>query len=425
MNEYFGELSRPMRNRGIEIYLNEFNPIENMTRDDERIILKSLYSFGEKEFNYFFDQIVLSSDLGNDLIKKLNFVQLLKIFKMVYDFWLAENSTECETKTGADCLRNALTEMKMENFYDRISMNQSIQSIKTKQFYSNSVKLKELPIFRHLYNFPLFSQLITQFKKQFSSLTELTLKNYSDYFISSMKTTQLVETWLKLISIGSINNVLKFAYSRFSRQSVNNRYKEAVEILFQSVVEPLFDIEKNVNFASFYNLLKSIGTSVGLDLNDECLELGSNSFLVQKLGKKLNNQELLVSLFKLSSVLQLEIMFNLSKYRLSVFYTIQHDSVIALSQNSLDKKMSVFKFVTMFNELYETFIRDIMSAVSESKVQDYEMFIRLVKSCVYLFEKFFLVTATKYDSHLSCSYMKYYWSFLHENLKNIHNLCSK
>jgi len=203
MNEYFGELSRPMRNRGIEIYLNEFNPIENMTRDDERIILKSLYSFGEKEFNYFFDQIVLSSDLGNDLIKKLNFVQLLKIFKMVYDFWLAENSTECETKTGADCLRNALTEIKMENFYDRISMNQSIQSIKTKQFYSNSVKLKELPIFRHLYNFPLFSQLITQFKKQFSSWTELTLKNYSDYFISSMKTTQLVEKWLKLISIGS------------------------------------------------------------------------------------------------------------------------------------------------------------------------------------------------------------------------------
>ena len=73
MNELFGELSRPMRNRGVEIYID---PIHE--EDSVAIILRSAFSFSQTTFNYFYSRV-----------KHLNltFDSSIRLFKLISDFY--------------------------------------------------------------------------------------------------------------------------------------------------------------------------------------------------------------------------------------------------------------------------------------------------------------------------------------------------
>ena len=147
-NEYFGELPRPMRGRGIEIYLNEFNFIAN--KDDEKLILKSLYSFTDFDFQFYFDQLTQI---------KQSFAQMIKVFKMIYDFSLLDGN-----KTAVDSFIKATNELKI-NTDSAVVQNETVS--KFKHFFSDICKLKEsiaiYSIFQYLDN--LFNSLEIIFKQ--------------------------------------------------------------------------------------------------------------------------------------------------------------------------------------------------------------------------------------------------------------------
>ena len=84
-------------------------------------------------------------------------------------------------------------------------------------------------IYRYLFNFPIFGQFIQQFRDHFQTVEDLNLQNFSDYFIQTVKTTQLIDLWLKNFTIQSMTNIIKFTYLNLLSRNVNNRFKNAVD----------------------------------------------------------------------------------------------------------------------------------------------------------------------------------------------------
>jgi midasin (ATPase involved in ribosome maturation) len=78
MNEQFGELSRPMRNRGCEIYLPELDTSEDL--EDIFIILNTLFPLRHAFYS-----------------KEIKFADLFKIYKLAYDYWLID-TVKCKGK---------------------------------------------------------------------------------------------------------------------------------------------------------------------------------------------------------------------------------------------------------------------------------------------------------------------------------------
>lgn len=207
-----------MRNRGVEIYLNEITPTDYP--DDEKIILKSLYSFSDQDFNYFHQQLLKFQE---NITRKLNFPQILKIFKLLHDFWLVES--DLPSYSPESCFTKALTEYKL-NLIKAEALDQVEPELEIKtesklatddlsasghHYYSNTMKLKEHPLYRYLLAFPLYDQFIEQLKASFLMDTkEIDLKNYFNLFIDSVKTSQMIEIWLRNIPIGSASNIMKF-----------------------------------------------------------------------------------------------------------------------------------------------------------------------------------------------------------------------
>ena len=178
------------------------------------------------------------------------------------------------------------------------------------------------------------------------------------------------------------------------------------------VIEPIFDLVTNKIISDYYNIINEISSSIGL------IDLKSNEFLIQKIKNK-------TKLLKLSELLKMQIVFYLSKYRLEIFYTNQHDSLLSLTRNVTDNNAAncpSFKFIAQFADFYEVFIQDSLKAIAK---HDSSELIERIKSAVYLFEKFYLLIAVKFDSHLTMAYMKYYWNFLHECFIQINELCPK
>lgn len=441
MNESFGELSRPMRNRGVEIYMNEMSPVE--FPNDEKIILKSLYSFGDEEFEFFYENVI---DMKTDKIRKMNFSQILKVFKLIYDFWLVES--QLASYSAATCLEHAVYEFRMGNVKEEpkedIDMKDedATQLIKRHHYFSDTLKLKEFSLYRYLFNFPLYSSFIQQIRDYFrTGSIPIDLKNYFDFFIDSIKTTQMIEIWMKNIPIGMASNVLKLVNSSLDNEQLNQKFlKEKIYSLFELVALKTFNFKANDKFQSFYNVLQEFGTVENMDLLEETIDLSSNVFLCKKL-KKLDENKL-ESTLVVSYLLKLEVCFNLSKYRMKKFYEVQVDSLFAIAKDlDSDEQMehddndddssvlkSSFKYLGLFEEFYEMFTRDLMAAMFEKLTHgengcDDQM--ALIKSTIYLFEKFYLICASKFDPILTVSYLKYYWSFLSTNLIEINKSFSK
>lgn len=231
MNESFGELSRPMRNRGVELYLNDLNPTD--CADDEKIILKSLYSIPDEEFEFFYERIVnLHTD--NNRFKKLGFTQILKVFKLIHDFWLVES--QLETYSAEACLQKALAEyqhvaavvvkkeredtrLEMEQDEPKMEMVELTQQQKQHHYYADTFKLKEFLLYRYMFNFPLHASFVQQLRGCFlTAMPAIDIKNYFELFIESVRMTQMVEIWLRNVSVGSASNIMKLLNDSLSDQ---------------------------------------------------------------------------------------------------------------------------------------------------------------------------------------------------------------
>lgn len=233
MNESFGELSRPMRNRGVELYLNDLNPTD--CADDEKIILKSLYSIPDEEFEFFYGRVVnLQTD--NSRFKKLGFTQILKVFKLIHDFWLVES--QLETYSAEACLQKAMAEyqhiadvvkVKKEKEDTKLEMEQdepkmemvelTEQQQKQHHYYADTFKLKEFLLYRYMFNFPLHASFVQQLRGCFlTTMPVIDIKNYFELFIKSVRMTQMVEIWLRNVSVGSASNIMKLLNDSLSDQ---------------------------------------------------------------------------------------------------------------------------------------------------------------------------------------------------------------
>ena len=400
MNESFGELSRPMRNRGVEIYMNEMS-LDDFS-NDEKIILKSLYLFGDEEFEFFYEKVI---DMNTDKIKKMNFSQILKVFKLIYDFWLIESQTP--SYSASSCLDHAIYEFKMGNLKqepkeeDTAMETEVTDLIKRHHYFSDTLKLKEFSLYRYLFNFPLYSSFIQHTRDYFrSESVPLDLKNYFNFFIDSIKTTQMIEIWMKNIPVGMASNVLKLVNSSLDNELLNQKFlKEKIYSLFELVTLKTFNFKANEKFQKFYNVLQEFGAGENLDLLEETIDLTANSFLCKKL-KKIDETKL-ANTIVISHLLKIDVLFNLSKYRMNRFYEIQVDSLFAMAKDlDSDEQMdqddvssvlkSSFKYLGLFEEFYETFTNDLMVAIfDELTNNENELNLTLVKSTVYLFEKFY------------------------------------
>lgn len=214
--------------------------------------------------------------------------------------------------------------------------------------------------------------------------------------------------------------------------------KEKIYSLFEQVALKTFSSKSNELYKNFISVLNEMASLEKLDLQEETLDLSQNTFLCQKLSKQ--NRDKLDMALSYSRLLKLEIIFNLSKYRMNKFYQVQDDSLLTISKSldSVEDSMehdtesrtsttttttsvlkSSFKFLSLFEEFYNQFTIDIMTAVSQMTEADLTVKIPFIKSTIYLFEKFYLVCASRFDAILTSSYLKYYWSFLATGLNAI------
>ena len=203
--------------------------------------------------------------------------------------------------------------------------------------------------------------------------------------------------------------------------------KEKIYTLFEQVALKTFSSNWNETYKKFSSTLCELSSAEKLDLLEETLDLDSNRFLCQRLNN--SNKDKLDLALGYSRLLKLEIIFNLSKYRMRNFYPVQDDSLLTISK-SMDSEDSMdhsgssilktsFKFLSLFEEFFDQFTVDIMEFVSQLNDSDLSNKVPYIKSTIYLFEKFYLVCASKFDPILTSSYLKYYWSFLSTGLSAI------
>ena len=116
VNESFGELSRPMRNRGVEIYLSELDAVDD--QQDARLMLHNRFHFGEtsKEVELLYEKMVeVDGRRRVSRGKKLAFADMLKWAKLTYDFWLIDEPDMVRSEEFlVKCFGRTLQELRLQ-----------------------------------------------------------------------------------------------------------------------------------------------------------------------------------------------------------------------------------------------------------------------------------------------------------------------
>lgn len=399
MNESFGELSRPMRNRGVEIYFNELDPQEDI--EDIQIILKTLFPFDDSS------QLEFQQLLNQVLTNKTHFADILKLFKITYDYWLISKQQQ-KPLSIQQCFELCLQETKF-----KLEQNQIKPRIQnTQQFNSDVFLMKEFQIYRFLFNFPIYSLFIQNLQTFFESFkiqNSNNLNNYSNCFLNAIKSTNFVNILLKSLPCGHSSLIFKYLKSNFLKLNSTFGFKQQVELLF-AYFEP-----KNRYFEEF---VFKIGKNLELDLSEENIDLKSNQFLL----KKIQNKQDLEKVLKISNLLDLILKLNSSKFRLDSVYQIQNDSFIS----SIQETNKQFKFMNLIKQFYELFFRDIQSYLLDNvEMSQVELDETILMATLLLLEKFYLISTCSFDSILTLAYLKYFWNFIFSNIQKINTILNK
>jgi MoxR-like ATPase len=440
MNETFGELSRPMRNRGIELYMNEYDLDSDM--EDVFIILSTLYPFN---FNSNDLCLLFTKSLESVHIKQnLHFSDVLKMFKLTYDYWLL-NFESSQSQNGIlgsfvkmlDDLKlsapNLGVNVKLENNMHKIAQ------ISQRNFYSDILKLKEFKIYKFLFNFPLYSQFMQSFSQLLSSdfgVEGLNLDNYALKYLDIVKKSQFIDIWLKNIPLGYYNLIVKFTQNNLLPK--NSQFRQRKSQFFDLLANDLFNEnqDKNGLFSSLKQTIHDLCKFTSLDLNEQTIDFKSNEYLCLKFDK--NNIQV-ENLMKYTQLFQLIIRFYLSKFRIESFYSNSDSSLVSIIEkidsnlviqqqtnaNNLNNQVNL-KFLDQLKPFYQTFFQSLLN-YSCNNIKQFEAFDQnVLMNTIYLIEKFYLIcSACSYDNFLTLSYMKYYWSFIENGLKKIENLLPK
>lgn len=229
LNETFGELSRPMRNRGIEIYIPELDLQSDI--EDVLIVLADLFPFSPNLADY--KNLVSSFD-------KITYPELFRLSKLTYDYWIVSNRSD----SISQALGRALVDSKRN-----LSLLKDIDikpDFEQRSFFSDVFKLREFPIYRFLFDFPLFPQFIADTEKILGRV-ELDLNSFASRFVVITKWCNLLAEWMRSIPFDDYSLVATFTRDIVVSRIGRKAFSQNVESLFAF----LNDITQSALFVNF------------------------------------------------------------------------------------------------------------------------------------------------------------------------------
>ena len=443
MNESFGELSRPMRNRGIEIYLDDYDLEKDL--EDMLIVLATLYPFNSDPtaLEQLFTKIIEAN------LKNLHFSDMLKMLKLTHDYWLLNAAA---TTSGSEKNANLIIEsfvkmlddLKIHSYSSsgsrqRVVDRELLARISARNFHSQVFKLKEFKIYRYLFNFPLYPKFMQQASELLGSFvdssdeSQTSLQNYSKMFMNTVRQSQYMEIWLRQVPVAWFSLIFKCTRANLDMFKSNSFYQDRLVKFFDLINENVFNEKSNVIFKDFKQNLAELARTSSLDLSEEKFEPNSNRFLMKKFDK--SSDVTWERLEKNRKMLKMLIQFYLSKFRIEQFYTIENNRSLVSIAEKIDSNLILgetsssgggggqivsLKFLSHMRMLYDCFFGSLINyfLLNDDKFNAFDQGDSI--DTIYLIEKFYLICAAcSFDNVLTLSYMKYYWSFIENGLKRI------
>ena len=399
MNEAFGDISRAMRNRGIELYVDEID----LTSVDSNIILHNIFTKLQQD-----DEILKSNflvefltELKKSLVPTIKFEEALNLCKLVRDYWIVNKSTFIES------LLIAFNEIYPEYDKNAVSciIDTTIKSLEQNKkivnlVYSDVFKLTKFPIYRFFSDFPIYS-----------SFYESLMANNTSSIVEINKQTAYLQIWLQNLPIKykDLIEVYLFQDSLMAKNNVNE-LKNFFNHFFKTTI-----------FDRFYNLLEECENISSIELKNESYSIQENPYLLTNLRSAVSDTKL-NELIKVSSYLNIVLSIYLSEYRIKIFQP-KTDSLLFSTQskllaNSLSNFVLKLDSLRVLKNYFEQFFLDLILYYQKfaCNVETNPLKIRIY---MHSLEKFHFICASTYDSMLTIPFLQYYWKNVEKSMEKI------
>lgn len=408
MNESFGELSRPMRNRGLEIYLDEYSIDKDL--EDVLIILQTLYPFASSESN---NQLGILLSKCVQVGQALHFSDLLKMLKLVYDYWLLCNKQSDHQTLLQQAFDQMLNDLKLEMNESKTSLDlmTRIAQMSQSNFSSQVGRLREFKLYQFLFNFPLYEHLIESLSSMASHeiSSQASLDKYTSFLLEAFKTTQLVDKWVRQVPSSQATLIVKFVQQNLPANSAK------LSNLFHIINQFAFNDSSLVAFRQQIEQMSS--SQQGLDLSNETVSVDENRFLWRKF-----DQDQVAKLAKSSKEWLTCISLYLSKFRVESLYTTNNSSLVAMV-DKIDQTGSM-RFLSRLTYFYQLLLQSLVDSRKMCHLDQLDE--HVLTRTLYIVEKFYAIgVVCSYDPVLTMSYLKYYWNFIEASFTEIEKYLPK
>ena len=395
-----------MRNRGLEIYLDEYSIDKDL--EDVLIILQTLYPFASSQSN---NQLGVLLSKCIQVGQALHFSDLLKMLKLVYDYWLLCNKQSDHQAILQQAFTQMLDDLKLEmnESKDSIELMARIASISERSFCSQVGRLREFKLYQFLFNFPLFESLIENLSSlsshEFSGQTSL--ENYASYLLQAFKKTQYVDRWVRQVPPDQASLIVKFVQQKLPSNSTK------LSNLFHIINEFAFN---DPSLVAFKHLIEQM-SSQNLDMSNETVNVNENRFLWRKF-----DQESVSKVIKNSQVWLTCVSLYLSKFRAESLYTTNNSSLVSVV-DKIDQTGSM-RFLSRLIYFYQLFLQSLVDSRKTCHLEELDH--HTLTRTLYIVEKFYAIgVVCSYDPVLTMSYLKYYWNFIEASFKEIEKYLPK
>lgn len=244
LNETFGELSRPMRNRGLEIYIPELDLRADL--EDALIVCADLYSFSSTLVDYAH---LVSKTLACS--PKLTYPELLRLFKLAYDYWLVvdlNRNVDIDTAMSKALVDSGMKSIQAAWTDPSISVALPAGVDVSRSFFADLFKLREFSLYRFLYNFPLFSCFVRATRRVFDESSDATanLNNMSSLFMLNAKWSNLAAEWCRALPLSDLSSTVIFTramiLAAFGAAKIPSSLNRRVDSLVKHL-ESIYNVE--------------------------------------------------------------------------------------------------------------------------------------------------------------------------------------
>lgn len=395
MNESFGEISRPMRNRGIEIYMDEID----LFSVDASIYLNNVFSIDQqKSIDFSIELLIetlkrLNNNLNTNFLPSVRFKDALKIAHIIKDYW---STTENTFQTS---MQLAITEL-YPNFNDFVET----KLINYVDLYSVDVyKFVKLPFYRYLAQFPLH-------KEFFNTINTIKIGND---LVEQVNLTQFIKLWIKNVPLKH-NKLFKEIF--FNQKNGNIQNLQEIYVKFFG------------NIKNFESKLKAIEKSSKLSLTEESFCVHNNYHLVQTITNDTNIEEI-NKLQGISNNLMAFLNLILAKYRVDNTNSTNDSLLNLVESGAFDSLLNgdlKYHSIRELNQFFTGFLECLFNSITSNEdlnLSSNDVF--QLNLHLYSFERFRNQCTAKYNQTLTFPYLKYYWNLFRHSINALHTLIPK